>query len=103
MASITHPFARKTGHRRSVPTPSTSLAEGVTEGVERAPAAPVRATVVRDRADGTRDRAAAGSGEQRAGAARVPQAPAWPDAAQVWSWSASVALSGYGPAARDFL
>ncbi|MFJ7497321.1 hypothetical protein ACIQZB_40615 [Streptomyces sp. NPDC097727] len=31
-------------------------------------------------------------------------APAeWPDSAQVWSWSASVVLYGYGPGAGAFL
>ncbi|MGV9914672.1 hypothetical protein ACWEWD_15085 [Streptomyces tendae] len=29
--------------------------------------------------------------------------PAWPDATQVWNWTQSVTLSGYGPAASSFL
>ncbi|MFH8933972.1 hypothetical protein [Streptomyces griseosporeus] len=49
------------------------------------------------------DRAAARSGERRAGTTQALQPPARPDAQQVWSWSMSAVLSGYGPAASDFL
>lgn len=87
MAAMTHPSTRKAGRRRPVSTPTTSLPEGVTETVDRhAP-----------------DRVPARSGERRAGTAQAPQTPARPDAQQVWSWSASAVLSGYGPTAPDFL
>ncbi|MFF5474777.1 hypothetical protein [Streptomyces achromogenes] len=75
----------------------------MTESVDRTPAAPARAAAVRDGADGTLDRAAAGTGERRPGTAEAMQAPAGPDAMRVWSWSASVTLSGYGPTVSDFL
>ncbi|MFF9207554.1 MULTISPECIES: hypothetical protein [unclassified Streptomyces] len=49
------------------------------------------------------DRVPARSGVWRAGSTEAPQTPCRPDAQQVWSWSASAVLSGYGPTASDFL
>jgi hypothetical protein len=84
---MTHPLTRKAGRRRPAPAPTTSLAEGAPAVVDRR----------------AHDHVAARFGERRAGTTEAPQAPARPDAQQVWSWSASAVLSGYGPAASDFL
>jgi hypothetical protein len=32
-----------------------------------------------------------------------PDLPVWPTAAEVWNWSESAVLSGYGPAASRFI
>lgn len=84
---MTHLSTRKAGRRRPAPASTTSLPEGVTDIVDRR----------------AHDRAPARSRERRAGTPQAPQPPARPDAQQVWSWSMSAVLSGYGPAASDFL
>lgn len=81
MASMTHPFARKSGRRRPALEPTPSLPEEVTGRADRTPVVSARAAVLSE----------------------APQAPAWPGAVQVWSWSAGTVLSGYGPAVSDFL
>ncbi|MFC9626792.1 hypothetical protein ACFTXM_44860 [Streptomyces sp. NPDC056930] len=45
----------------------------------------------------------AASGGQRPQDAGTSQVREWPDDTQVWNWATGVVLSGYGPAASNFV